>query len=124
VREQLAQRDPVLGATREFREKAAHLRLEVELALVHEHHRERRGHHDLGQAGEVVDRVGDDGRGGRVVREPAESAQVNERALPTDRQHGPGERPRGDPVAHDRVHRVEATGPEARGRLRAFGSAG
>ena len=98
VREEVPHRDLLLGGAGERREEGVHAGVEVELPLVHQDHRQGRRDHDLGQAGEVVDRVGGDLGRARVVGEAAEGAQVDERPVAAhgeDARRGrPGRRPR------------------------------
>ena len=124
MREQLADRDAVLVPAAKARKEARDARVEVELAFVHEHHRERRGDDDLRQAREVVDRVGPCLGRALVVREPAERAQVRERAEAPDGQHRARKRPRGDAALDDGVYGGESAGAEAAGRAFGYGSGG
>ena len=113
MREEVPHRDPFLRGAGEGREEHVHTSVEVELPLVHEDHRQRRRHHDLGQAGEIVESVGRDLGRARVVGEPSEGAQVRERAITAQRQHPAGKRAGRHPGRDDRVHGLETPRSEA-----------
>ena len=80
----MAHRDRLLAGPREAGQEALDGRVEVEPTLVDQDHRDRRRDDDLGQAGEVVDRVGRDGGRALVVGEMAERGQVGQLAASPD----------------------------------------
>ena len=110
VGEELAHAHPVLGRPREAGKNERHAGVEVEPALVDEHHGERGRDDHLRQAGEVVDRVGAHLSRARVVGEPPERPQVREPAARPTASTPPGNALRGDRAATS-ASDLPASGP-------------
>jgi hypothetical protein len=111
-------RDLVLGPAAKLGQERGDGLVDVELALVHQDHRHRRGHDDLGEAGQVVHRVRADGSRIVVVGEMAKRLQVREHAVLPHRDHRPRERAGRHRRLHHAVHFLKAVRPEARLRRR------
>ncbi len=114
VGQQVAHGDPVFGAAGEAGQEVPHRLVEVEPSLVDQDHRHGGGGDHLGQAGEVVDRVGGDRRRVRSVGEAAVGPQMGQSAPAPHRQHGARERPPLEEAGDDGVDLARPAGAQGR----------
>jgi hypothetical protein len=113
VREQVAHGDLVPEPALEIGQERRHRLVEIELPLVDEDHRHGGGHDDLGQAGQVVDRLLVHGSGVRVVRQLAVRLQEDEGAIPARRRDPARERATREGVVDHGVDLGDEIGAEA-----------
>jgi hypothetical protein len=114
VSEQVPNGDRVLPAARECREVGIHRSVEIEPPLVEEHHRRRRGTHDLRERCEIVDRlVGADPRAAAGPTELPESFLDDGVPFSPNDDRSAGVSTRRDPARDDAVDRRQSGGRHA-----------
>jgi hypothetical protein len=87
VGQEVAHRDGLLARSLKARQELLYGLIQVELLFIYEDHGHGRGGHHLGEAGEVIERVGGHRRRVRVIGEPAERVQVDQGAAMADREN-------------------------------------
>jgi len=106
VGEELPHGDPRRSGAGELLDVARRRRVEVQPAALHQQHRRGRGHHHLGQRGEIVERaLGRHGaRGGRPREPPVALGEEDRVAAPHDERR-PGVGTGADAAQDDRIER-------------------
>jgi hypothetical protein len=124
VRQEVADGDVALAVAFEAGNVGRDAVIQPDPPVLHKHHHGRRGGHDLGERGEVEDRVQGHRLGRRFDGAPPERLLVEDLVAAADDHDGPRQLSRLDRFLHDRGNRLEARGVQALPRRRRTGLAG